>query len=689
MKQNISLTEAVKAYVPIEGHDALVTDAKMTEFLLDNCEIIFEPDNRFFCLTNIIEADCGNYYTLMERYENEFAAVKQEKYEQALDSRAFGIKPDFGHTTPNWSDVVKLGFVGLKKRAEHYASTAGDDPQKQRFFTALLKIYNAGERFIKRVIQKAEELGKTEIADGLKNLLTSPPQTMFEAIQMLMLHYTLQHRMEATWIRSYGRVDKLLYPFYVNEDKDKARIMARDFIAELQCQNESANQPFALGGSDEAGNDMINELSYVFLEEYIKLSPPWVKIHLLISDNCPESFIKLALDGIRKGSNSLLFMGDTTIKKALKRLGIADEDIVDYHVDGCYECGGFGEVTCPAASRVNLAKAVEYALNNGVDILKGYKVGLSLEKEPESFDEFYAEFLRQLKNILDMCKYYLNELETLFPKIHTGPFFTSTYEASLQNGTDVFADFGAKYNSTSITAVGLGTAVDSLMAVKKLCFDDKTMTLKELNEIMKNNWEGNEELRVTIKNKFPKYGMGDFNVDFYAKDIVDFLGREVNGKPNAKGGVFRLGLYSITTRWELGEHLAATPDGRFAGETVSLNSGASFGSDREGPLGHIHSVTAIDATNAPTAVILDLDLHSSVVKGDNGLNVMYSTLKTYLDNGGFAVHYNVLNADVLRKAQKTPEDYPNLQVRLCGWNYLFNRLDKKEQDEYIMRAEGA
>ena len=683
------LTQAVKKYVPIEGHNSLVTDSLMTEYLLDNCEIIFEPDNRFFCLTDIIEADCGNYYTLMERYENELNLIREEELDKVVETRAFVFKADFGHTTPNWSDVVSLGFVGLKKRAESYAAKTGNDAEKKRFFDALLRVYNASERFIKRVIEKAEETGRNKIAEGLKNLLINPPSNMFEAIQSLMLFYTLQHRMECTWIRSYGRVDKLLYPFYANENKEDVRLMAHDFVAELQCQNESANQPFALGGSDKDGNDLINELSYIFLEEYIKLSPPWVKIHLLISDKCPESFLRLALDGIRKGSNSLLFMGDTTIKKALKRLGIADEDIVDYHVDGCYECGGYGEVTCPAASNVNLAKALEYALNNGEDILKGCKAGLSVDKEPESFDEFYSEYLRQLKNLLDTCNYYLNKMEALFPKIHAGPLFSSSYENCLKEGKDIFNHFGAKYNSTSITCVGLGTTVDSLMAIKKLCFDDKIMTLKELNEILKNNWADNEALRVTIKNKFPKYGMGIPEVDFYAKDIVDFLGSEVNGSPNAKGGFFRLGLYSITTRWELGKHLAATPDGRFAGETVSLNSGASFGSDREGPLGHIHSVTAIDATNAPTAVILDLDLHSSVVKGENGLNVMLSTLKTYLQNGGFAVHYNVLNADVLRKAQKNPQDYPNLQVRLCGWNYLFNRLDKYEQDEYIMRAEVA
>ena len=213
------------------------------------------------------------------------------------------------------------------------------------------------------------------------------------------------------------------------------------------------------------------------------------------------------------------------------------------------------------------------------------------------------------------------------------------------------------------------------------------MSLGELNELMKNNWQGQELLRLTAKNKFPKYGMGDPEADRYAARIVEYLGSQINGASNARGGTYRLGMYSITWRWEMGAGLAATPDGRLAGETTSLNSGASFGADREGVTAHILSATSVDTTNVPTGFVLDLDLHASAVRGNNGLHAMYATLRTYLENGGFAVHYNVLDAQVLRAAQKKPEDYPNLQVRVCGWNMLFSRLSREQQDEYILRSE--
>ena len=159
--------------------------------------------------------------------------------------------------------------------------------------------------------------------------------------------------------------------------------------------------------------------------------------------------------------------------------------------------------------------------------------------------------------------------------------------------------------------------------------------------------------------------------------------------PNVKGGIYRLGMFSINWRHMFGKETAATPDGRRRGEALSQNSSASFGADREGITAHILSVTKQDHTLTPNGSVLDLDFHSSAVKGEDGLAAMEATLRTYMRRGGFAVHYNVLNADVLRRAKERPEDYPNLQVRLCGWNALFTTLAPHEQEEFICRAEAS
>lgn len=688
MQEVTGLKGTFARFVPIQGEDAMLTDTEMTVYILDNCRITFTPESYFFCQSELSHDKYHPYYEVIKpRFEREFAPYNTRRFQEAAETVAVHMLFDFGHTSPNWENVISLGFAGLKARADRYAARPNNDPRKQRFYDCVARIYAAAERFIRRVAAQARREGRDRIAEGLENQLIGPPQNLYEAIQLELLYHFLQHFAEETWIRTFGRVDQLLWPFYEKENPETAGELVSAFIREINDHGMSENQPFALGGADASGHSLINKLSYVFLEEYKKIKPPYVKVHVLCADDTPEVFLKSALDGIRSGANSICFMGDATLQRAARRLGASQEDALHYHVDGCYECGAYGELTCPVTGKVNLAKAIELVLNNGVDVMTGYHTGLPVEAQPETFEAFYQEFLRQLEHLISCAKEYAAAFETLYPRIHAGLLFSSTFPEYMESGKDVFVDFGAKYNNSSIGGAGLGTAVDSLLAIKKLVFDDRTLTLSQLNAIMKDNWAGQEALRLTVKNKFPKYGMGNPEADQFAAALVRELARQINGQPNARGGKHRLGLFTITRRWEMGAHLAATPDGRLAGETTSLNTGASFGADREGATGQILSVTAIDAADSPNGAVLDIDLHSSAVKGENGLQALYATLKTYLARGGFAIHYNVLDGAILRAAQKQPEDYPNLQVRVCGWNMLFSRLPKHQQDEYITRSE--
>jgi formate C-acetyltransferase len=234
--------------------------------------------------------------------------------------------------------------------------------------------------------------------------------------------------------------------------------------------------------------------------------------------------------------------------------------------------------------------------------------------------------------------------------------------------------------------LGLATAVDSLAAIRKVVYEDKFYTLNEFTEILKSNWSGNETLRMLIKNKFPKYGLGDKKTDELAAWITDVLSQTINGRENVKGGKYRLGLFSIDWRWEFGEKTAASADGRLSGETISQNTSAVFGADKEGATAHLISASSINTVNVPNGAIVDIDLHYSAVQGENGINALLTTLKTYFELGGFAVHYNILNTEMLKDAKINPEKYPNLQVRLCGWNVLFSTLSEKEKNEFIERS---
>ena len=562
--------------------------------------------------------------------------------------------------------------------------------KKQHFYQQLLRVYDASLHFMERAAQKADEMGRTEMAKSLTHLTQGAPRTLYEAMQTTMIYYTLQHYFDSTYLRTLGRLDKLFYPFYKKESENPETAAANpgllvDYIKEIDSWKAVANIPFALGGTDADGKCLINELSYLLLDTYRQAQTVETKLHLLCSANTPDSFLSKAFEAIRAGDNSMIFLSDEKIIESLEKIGISREDAVRYHVVGCYECGGEEELTCSCNARVNIPKALELALNNGKDMLTGKQIGLPLTQSPACFDDLYAEFKRQL-TYLCQCAMKLTDLyEANYPRIHAAPIFSATYTSALEKGGDLYLDYAAKYNNSSVNAIGLATASDSLAAIRKLVYQDQRLSLSEFTEILRSNWKDQTPLRLLIKNRYPKYGLGDPATDALAKGIVDTLADAISGKPNAKGGVFRLGLFSINWTWSFGEKTAASADGRLAGDPLSQNTGATSGADREGATAHLTSVASIDTSRTPNGSIADIALHSSAVQGENGIRTLTATLKTYFELGGFGVHYNILDVATLKDAKLHPEKYPNLQVRLCGWNILFSSLTDKEKDEVIHR----
>ncbi|MBO7175873.1 MAG: hypothetical protein J6W14_00730, partial [Clostridia bacterium] len=482
------------------------------------------------------------------------------------------------------------------------------------------------------------------------------------------------------------RLDRLFYPYFIREDRGEAEKMLLDYLHEIDRIKATANIPFAIGGSDTDGGSLINELSYVLLDLYGRADTTDTKLHLLCSDNTPQEIIEKAFRCIRDGKNSIVLMSDKRIIEALVKQGIEYEDAVRYHVVGCYECGGEGELTCSCNARVNIPKALELALNGGVDMLTGKKIGVENSGHFESFQALCAEFERQLVNLCRCAMTVTDLYEAHYGEMHAAPILSGTYTSALQKGGDLYLDQGAKSNNSSLNAIGLATAADSLAAIRKMVFEDKAVTLSALTEALRSDWSGKEPLRLLVKNKCPKYGQGDAATDAIAQRIVDVLSDAVSRMPNAKGGAWRLGLFSIDWRWDFGAKTAASADGRHAGETLSQNTSASLGADIYGATAHLISAARLDTSKTPNGAIVDVDLHSSAVRGENGIRALAASLKTYFDLGGFAVHYNLLDTDILMDAKANPDKYPTLQVRLCGWNVLFSALSEKEKDEFIARS---
>ena len=664
--------------------DTLEADCRNAVYLMDHAEISVTEANTFFVRITLGAAARTPIELRFAAFQDEAA---KEGFGPGIRRRAYTGYYDFGHTATEWETVISLGISGLRNRLSERLSLPGNDKKSIRFYTETLKVFDAAFSFMLRAADLFENEGKTEAAAGLRALTLRAPETLFEALQTVLVYYSLQQYFDGTILRTLGRPDRYLYPFYKKEDPEKAFSLLKAFMTEIDSIRADANMPIALGGSDVSGNDLFNDLSFALLKAYQESPNAHIKLHILWTKQTPDRILFEAFRGIRDGANSIVFMNDRRVIEAVEYVGASKEDATDYHVVGCYECGAAGEVTSSCTSRVNLPKVIEATLNDGCDMETGERIGLPVTGTFDTFEAFYEEFRKQLFYFVQCAARITDLRERHYAALHTAPVLSAVYRSSVEAGRDIYVDHAAKYNNSSLNAVGLATAVDSLAAIRKLVYEDRTLTVPDLAEILKNDWAGEETLRLTVKNRFPKFGNGDETVDRIAQRIVNDLAEAVDGRPNAKGGVYRLGLFSIDWRWRFGEFAAASADGRHKGEPLSQNTSAVFGMDREGATAHLRSVASLDTVKTPNGTIVDIDLHSSAVEGEAGLQALVGALKTYFELGGFAVHYNVLNTETLRDAKAHPEDYPNLQVRLCGWNVLFNTLSEKEKDEFIRRSE--
>ncbi len=666
-----------------EGTDAFANDCDIITYLLDNCDISIPDENRYF-----VRVSCkGIADHVKSRRVSPFMHLPRDLgLGDGIDTLSYTGAHDFSHTNTEWENVITLGIYGLYERIGDYYARYGSTERREGFYEGLLKVYDAALRFIKRASQVALALGRREMAEGLAHLSVGAPRNLFEALETSIIYYTLQQLFDGTFLRTMGRLDSLYYPFYEREDKDAAYSLLFDYVREIDRLEAPSNIPFAISGTDLDGKDLTNSLTYVLLDIYGKAGTTNTKFHILVSEGTPDRVITTAFRLIRDGNNSIVFMSDGKVIESLVKSGADYADAVNYHVVGCYECGAEGELCCSCNSRVNIPKALEAALTGGRDILTGKLIGLENSDTPATFDGLLHEFERQITYFSERSMAITNLFEEHYSEMHSAPILSGTYTSALRTGGDLYADYSAKYNNSSVTAIGLATAVDSLYAIKRAVYDDKLLTLGEFTEILKSNWQNKEPLRQLLKNKYKKFGQGDPEIDSLARRTVDVMSEAISGKPNVKGGVWRLGLFSINWRWDLGNKTAASADGRLAGETLSQNTSASFGCDKEGATAHLLSVAAIDASKTPNGAIADIDLHSSAIAGENGILALASTLRAYFKLGGLSVHYNVLDTETLIKARDNPDEYPNLQVRLCGWNVLFSSLTLKEKNEFIARS---
>ena len=657
--------------------------------------------------------------------ERVFASVSQEW----MDAFTAGVFTEFmeqrapGHAILD-DKIYYKGMVDFKKEIQTALDnldyyTDGDAYKKEQELKAMDITADALIMYAERYSEKARMLAAVEkdpnrkaelekIADVCSRVPGYPPRNFWEALQMYwFVHIGVITELNVWDSFNPGRLDQHLYPFYKKDIKEG--ILTEENARELlQCfwikfNNEPAPpkvditeeqsgtyQDFALintGGVTAQGKDAVNELSYMILDtvEEMRLIQPSACVQL--SFKTPDRFLKKALAVIKAGFGQPSMFNTDVIIEELLRAGKSVQDARNGGPSGCVTISAFGKESCILTGYCNWPKILEITLYNGLDPVSGRKIGLETG-DPSTFgtfEELMAAYKKQLTYFVDLKVKYNNVIERLYAEYMPAPFMSLVMDDCIKKGKD-YHDGGPRYNSTYIQGVGMGTVTDSLSAVKYHVFDRKTVTMDEMLRILKDNFQGHEKTRQMLLNKTPTYGNDDDYADVIAQEVFDAYFTVIDGRPNTKGGQYRVNLLPTTVHIYFGQVTGATPNGRKAGEPLSDGISPSQGADRNGPTAVIKSVAKLDHARTG-GTLLNQKFMPQLLQDEKGLDNLGHLIRTYFKLGGHHIQFNVVDAKTLRNAQKTPEKYRDLIVRVAGYSDHFVDIGKKLQDEIIARTE--
>lgn len=680
-----------------------VAKAYAVKYVLENTKIDINEHDLFVGLWSVNRL--ANSVTLnkwnAEVFETILPKVKQ-KMNDMNESGAVAIWPDFDHVVPDWDAILCLGFPGLKKRAEEYKelhkARGTLTPETAAFFDGIIIEYTAiialVDRLYRLALTQNHDKAK-KVAECLLHIRDGAPQNIYEAMQVIYIYFMVSECFDSYQVRSLGNgLDNTLYGFYKNDlksgtyTKEEIKELFRYFFFQWSAIGNYWGQPFYMGGTNADGSTKYNELSYDILDVYDELGIYNPKIQVKINENTPDRLLFKVFDMIRRGKSCFALCCEPGMIKAVMGYGATYEEALNMDIRGCYETGVRANEVSSATGYVNALKSVEYVFSNGFDSRIGKQLGLKTGelKDLKTFEDFYSAVLKQWENLIEMTIDVSKQYEKYLSFINPSNMYSATIEGALKKGADAYQS-GAKFNNSALLNCGFASLVDAVMAVKEFVYDKKDVTLEALSAALAADWKGFEDLHTKVVKSLRKYGNDDAETDRYTEAMSAYFASKVNNRPNARGGVYKAIMHTaMEFVWE-GEKTGATPDGRYAGDEISKNGSPSVGMDREGVTALIKSALKARPYTYCESFCVDVMLHPTAVSGDEGLEIMKSLLFMYMKNGGQTVQFNVFNTETLRDAQKHPEKYQNLQVRVCGWNVLWNNLSEKEQNAYITRAE--
>lgn len=672
--------------------------ADLFAFLYDHVQIEVNPKNLFAAKINH-QRMLGQYTVYFKEHVLQKSSPETLTLQRDMIQKGCIPYIDYHHTLPNWNDIQSLGFAGMLARAldrkQHLLADPSATQEQHVFIDSVITVYEAILRLMRRIRDASYQYPEAEMFTAcMTELLTHEPRTTYQAMMMTDLFMQF-YEVGVENARSFGLIDRIYEPLYL-ADLEAGRLTEKDLrellrylINKYSAADRWAGQPFGLGGADADGNYGSTLMTRIILEVYDELNIVNPKIHVRYHASMPDALLRQILDMIRRGKSSINLMSDEAVWRGYEKIGI-DRSISQHYVpQGCFEPTLMGlEEPLICCSWISAPKAIELAINNGVDMLTGRVNGTQFATAPATYPEFYRRFLVQLDTILSGVFQAIDQESEYMHLINPSPLYSGTFASCIDRCRDVYHS-GTIYPNTSVKLCGIGTAVDSLMIVKKYVYEEQRISFEELRSLLCNNWEGGEQLRLDILNEKNRYGNGLSEPDQTARDIYEHAAALIVGRKNRIGGVYRLGADSVMHCIDHAIHVGATPDGRLSKAMFSKNMCSVAGMEREGVTAAMLSVLNIDTSNLLNAAVFDFIIHPSAVEGERGLDALTALTKVYFNKGGMVIQGNIFSVDDLQEAQRNPEKYANLQVRVCGWNEYFVKMTPQKQNDFIKRCQSS
>lgn len=647
-----------------------------------------------------------------------------------------------GHLAIDYAKLMKQGYNGFIETAQTKLSQLSKrDPEyadKKEYYQATIIMLEASKKYIERYGKLAEEMAAKETDEKRKAELEAmaancfaiagpAPKTFWQAMQLFNFATTLIQVEGNGHSISYGRMDQWLYPYY--EADMKAGTITKEFALELiEVEYVKMNNPtklkdkgsmalrngrgfggesLTIGGVDRDGNDATNDLTMLMLEgsAHTRMMNPWVCVRM--HENTPYELKVKTVEVIRCGFGHPKLFNDAPSIKGMLRKGMTLEEARDYCVVGCVELDLPGkEYGWHDAAYVNTPKMMEMVVNGGRCLdcgphcarwercgALGEKLGPdtgSLETY-KSFEEVLASVDAQFTYWTDQMCSSLCIIEDAHKQRKPIPYVSAFFEDCLESGHDL-TEGGAKYNGIGPQASGMATCSDSLATIKQLMFDEQKFTGSQLLQAIKDNWVGHEKIHALVNStKVHHYGNDDDYADELFKFMFECYCKNIAGRKCRRGGEFSPGVYSVNANVAMGLNTNASLDGRKAGEAISDNMGpvhTEVGShDINGPTAIVNSLCKVDHSLATNGTLMNLRFPQEAVAGVEGRDNLVSFIDEYMAKGAMHVQFNIMSAATMRAAQKKPEDYKDMLVRVAGYSAYFVELGKPLQKDLIQRTE--